>query len=145
MANDRRGASRVLLEALAVSDAFEHGPAEYTFYNGLGWSLHEVDPEQAIVHYRKACTIVPPPAQHAHYNLMNLLTSRGALADAAAVVRNLFENAQPDAKQLHQLAKLEVDAGLHRDALATYVCSPPRPLQSACGPSSPSSSDILCH
>ena len=39
MRGDRDQARTLLFEALALSDVFSDNGAEYTFYNGLGWSL----------------------------------------------------------------------------------------------------------
>ena len=119
LVDDKASARDLLLEALSLGTDFDNPAAEYTFYNGLGWSLNAFDPEQAIVYYRRATAIVPPPAPQAHYNLATLLTNKGDLAGAIAVFKHLYEYTKPDAAQLHNLAKLEVDSGRPRDALLT--------------------------
>ena len=120
MAGDREGAAAPLLEALELSDVFDNPPAEYTFYNGLGWSLNDVDPERAIGFYRKAVSITkPPPAQNAHYNLATLLQNKNDLTGAVEVFKDLYASVAPDPKQIHNLAKLELDAGRARDAIET--------------------------
>ena len=120
MAGDKDGARVLLVEALGINTEF-HGDtgAEYTFYNGLGWSSNDFDPEQAIVHYRRATQIVPLPAPQAHFNLAILLTAKGDRSGAIEVYKHLYHSHPPEPGQLHDLAKLEVDAGRARDAVAT--------------------------
>jgi len=117
MRNDRESARPLLLEALALSSEFSDVGAEYTFYNGLGWSMHESDPQQAMVHYRSAVAVVPSPAQHAQTNLATLLIAHGELTEAIDVYKQMYESFPPSARELFNLAKMQLDDAQHREAL----------------------------